>query len=247
MCFILVFLMQRPESRMSEQQRPVSRMSDQQRPESRMGDQQRPVSRMSDQQRPVSRMSDQQRPMSRMSDQQRPMSRIARLQSATRPATSMRQGSAFRVSTARPPTASSGIPAHAHVNLMDRPVTQQGVSGLRTATRTSYGNRRMVHDKTYYVGQVRTKMGEIAAEIKKLTFQVNTLAKEHSTYITYEKRVKALAHDLLGKIWIILVVSISAPPSAIASFRNARGAKRLQSPVWRLGKRKGPDSCWWGT
>lgn len=51
---------------------------------------------------------------------------------------------------------------------MERPVTQQGVSGLRTA-RTSYGNRRMVHDKSYFMGVLHTKMSEMGSGKLSLT------------------------------------------------------------------------------
>lgn len=84
------------------------------------------------------------------------------------------------------------------MNVMDRPVTQQGVSGLRTA-RSSYGNRRMVHDKTYYIGVLHTKMSEMGAETARLANQVEALAKEQSTYIAYETRVKEKAAELQGK------------------------------------------------
>lgn len=77
-------------------------------------------------------------------------------------------------------------------------MTQQGVSGLRTA-RTSYGNRRMVHDKTYFMGVLHTKMSEITSEISKLSGQIDSLAKEQSTYIAYETRVKEKASELQGK------------------------------------------------
>ncbi|CAG7821192.1 unnamed protein product [Allacma fusca] len=138
-----------------------------------------------------------QRPGSRtvVMEPQRPMSKLARLQSAARPGTTFRQGSAMRTATARPP---SGIATalHAPVNVMERPVTQQGVSGLRTA-RTSYGQRRLIHDKTYFLGILHTKMSEITGEIQKLNTSIETLAKEQSTYSSYEKRVKELVAELI--------------------------------------------------
>ncbi len=80
-------------------------------------------------------------------------------------------------------------------------MTQQGVSGLRTA-RTSYGNRRMVHDKTYFLGILHTKMSEMGTEISRLALQVDALAKEQSTYIAYENRVKEKAVELQGTFYI---------------------------------------------
>ena len=77
-------------------------------------------------------------------------------------------------------------------------MTQQGVSGLRTA-RTSYGQRRLIHDKTYFLGILHTKMSEISTEIQKLNTQIEALAKEQATYSSYEKRVKELVAELMGK------------------------------------------------
>jgi len=77
-------------------------------------------------------------------------------------------------------------------------VTQQGVSGLRS-TGSGYGNRRMIHDKTYFLGLLHTKMTEIRSEVSKLHTQIESLSKEHSTYLAYEKRVKEKAGELQGR------------------------------------------------
>lgn len=52
--------------------------------------------------------------------QQRPASRLARLQSAMRPASSARQGSALRTATARPPSGITGgaLPIHTAVKIL---------------------------------------------------------------------------------------------------------------------------------
>lgn len=57
----------------------------------------------------------------------------------------------------------------------------------------------MVHDKTYFMGVLHTKMSEITSEISKLSGQIDSLAKEQSTYIAYETRVKEKASELQGK------------------------------------------------
>lgn len=56
----------------------------------------------------------------------------------------------------------------------------------------------MVHDKTYFMGVLHTKMSEITSEISKLSSQIESLAKEQSTYIAYETRVKEKAAELQG-------------------------------------------------
>lgn len=56
----------------------------------------------------------------------------------------------------------------------------------------------MVHDKTYYLGLLHTKMSELGGEITKLNSEVDNLTKEQSTYIAYESRVKDKAGELQG-------------------------------------------------
>ncbi len=52
------------------------------------------------------------------------------------------------------------------VNVDERPITQQGLSGLRTGTARGPGRR--YEDKSFYVGELRRKMGELQTEISKI-------------------------------------------------------------------------------
>jgi hypothetical protein len=52
------------------------------------------------------------------------------------------------------------------LKVADRPITQQGLTGLRTAAGTSSVGQRHVQDKSYFVGILRAKMSELSTEIK---------------------------------------------------------------------------------
>ena len=91
---------------------------------------------------------------------------------------------------------SLGIGLQTPVNVADRPVTQQGLSGMRTGT--GKGPQRQYQDKSYYMGLLRTKMNELNTEISKITREIDAANEEQSTYLAYDKRVKELAAELTG-------------------------------------------------
>ncbi|XP_010724460.2 intraflagellar transport protein 74 homolog [Meleagris gallopavo] len=79
-----------------------------------------------------------------------------------RPSSAVRAPSAARIGTGMPPSTSrpgsragsstaSGI-LSPHIKVADRPVTQQGLSGMKTGTK---GPQRQIMDKTYYLGLLR--------------------------------------------------------------------------------------------
>jgi intraflagellar transport protein 74 len=74
-------------------------------------------------------------------------------------------------------------------------VTQQGLTGIKTGSR---GPERVVRDKTYYMGLLRTKISELNTEVVKLTRELDQFNAENATYLTYEKRfVIALNVELI--------------------------------------------------
>ena len=89
---------------------------------------------------------------------------------------------------------------HFQLNVVDRPITQQGVGGLRSATKTGRGPNRQVQDKSYFMGLLRTKVGELQGEIGKMKRETEDLMKEQSTYLIYDKRVKELAAEWNGNL-----------------------------------------------
>ncbi|NWY72040.1 IFT74 protein, partial [Erithacus rubecula] len=86
------------------------------------------------------------------------------------------------------------------IKVADRPVTQQGLSGIKTAMK---GPQRQIMDKTYYLGVLRSKTNELTTEINKLQEEVEMYKQEKSVYLSYEKRAEALAgeiKDLQGQL-----------------------------------------------
>lgn len=65
------------------------------------------------------------------------------------------------------------------VTVMERPVTQQGISGMRPA---SAGPGRQVQDGTYYLGLLRNKITQITTEINKLKGDIDQCNKDNATY-----------------------------------------------------------------
>ncbi|NXO31365.1 IFT74 protein, partial [Cisticola juncidis] len=100
-------------------------------------------------------------------------------------------------STARPGSRGGsftpGGVLSSQVKVADRPVTQQGLSGIKTAMK---GPQRQIMDKTYYLGMLRNKTNEVAAEINKLQEEVEMYKQEKSVYLSYEKRAEALAGEI---------------------------------------------------
>ncbi|XP_052411777.1 intraflagellar transport protein 74 homolog [Carassius gibelio] len=142
---------------------------------------------------------------------QRPVSRGSFGPGSGRPPTALRPPlTPVRVSTAmvpgsaRPgsragPVVSPGV-LSAQIKVADRPVTQQGLSGMKTGMK---GPQRQILDKSYYLGLLRSKINELTMESSKLQKDIDTFNQENSVYLSYEKRAEVLAgeiRDLQGKL-----------------------------------------------
>ncbi|XP_035523374.1 intraflagellar transport protein 74 homolog isoform X2 [Morone saxatilis] len=152
-----------------------------------------------------------QRPPSGMG---RPLSRSGTgLPGAGRPPTAVRPPpTAIRVATGMVPGTSGhpgmrgGIPIatpgvlSAPIKVTDRPVTQQGLSGMKTGMK---GPQRQILDKSYYLGLLRGKINELTTETSKLHKEIDNYNQENSVYLSYEKRAEGLAveiKDLQGQL-----------------------------------------------
>uniref|UniRef100_A0A8C6ZWD4 Intraflagellar transport 74 n=1 Tax=Nothoprocta perdicaria TaxID=30464 RepID=A0A8C6ZWD4_NOTPE len=122
---------------------------------------------------------------------------------AARPTSSLRTPSATRIGTGMPPntsrpgsrggsTSTAGV-LSSQIKVADRPVTQQGLSGMKMGTK---GPQRQIMDKTYYLGLLRSKINDLTAEINKLQKEVEMYKQENSVYLSYEKRAEALAGEI---------------------------------------------------
>lgn len=78
---------------------------------------------------------------------------------------------------------------------MDRPITQQGVTGLQTTTLRGPQNRQ-VFDKRFYEDLIRMKMKDITLEIARLRGNIEVESQKQSTSQVYEKRVRQIATEL---------------------------------------------------
>ncbi|XP_076440903.1 intraflagellar transport protein 74 homolog [Babylonia areolata] len=121
------------------------------------------------------------------------------------PGTATRLTTAMNPGAARPGSrggqVAGGVALNAQVTVVDRPTTQQGLGGMKTA-KPGQG-RRQVMDKTYFLGQIRSKINELNAEIVKLSKEIENSSDENSSFLAYEKRAEALAseiRDLQGEL-----------------------------------------------
>ncbi|NXL80692.1 IFT74 protein, partial [Leptocoma aspasia] len=100
-------------------------------------------------------------------------------------------------STARPGSRGGSLTPggvlSSQIKVADRPVTQQGLSGIKTAMK---GPQRQIMDKTYYLGVLRSKINELTTEINRLQEEVEMYKQEKSVYSSYEKRAEALAGEI---------------------------------------------------
>lgn len=103
----------------------------------------------------------------------------------------------------RPGTRGGGLGGGAlnsMVQVSDRPVTRQGLGGIKTQ---SQGPQRQVQDKSYWLGMLRGKITELNSEINKMTKEITQFNQENASYVSYEKRAEALAleiKDLQGEL-----------------------------------------------
>lgn len=85
--------------------------------------------------------------------------------------------------------AAQGVSIQAAVNVSDRPLTGQGVMGMRTATGSG---QRLVHDASHYVGQIRRRITELNNETSKLRQEIEQITKDTAQYSQYEKKYENL-------------------------------------------------------
>ena len=85
--------------------------------------------------------------------------------------------------------AAQGVSLTASVNVSDRPVTGQGVMGMKTQAN---GPGRLVQDPSYYVGILRKKINDVANETKRLHTEIEQYERDQSQMIQLEKRYESL-------------------------------------------------------
>ncbi|TYZ64250.1 hypothetical protein PybrP1_001795, partial [[Pythium] brassicae (nom. inval.)] len=99
-------------------------------------------------------------------------------------------------------TAGFGVSLNTEVNVSDRPVTQQGMMGMRVGT-GSLGPGRQVQDASFFVGKLHAKTAEITSEVERLRREAEQDAKDKAQYVQLERKYETLAlevRDLEGQL-----------------------------------------------
>ncbi|KAL7055042.1 hypothetical protein AAHC03_024180 [Spirometra sp. Aus1] len=107
-------------------------------------------------------------------------------------------GTATRLTTGmRPTTRGGGATGGATLNtslcIEDRPITHQGLGGLKTGVK---GPRRQIEDRSYFFGVLRNKINEISTELATIVTQNEEAEKESQSFIQYEQMAEQLASEL---------------------------------------------------
>ena len=111
-----------------------------------------------------------------------------------RPGSGRRPPGTGRLRTGMAPTgpgmqAAQGVSLSASVNVSDRPVTGQGVMGMKTQ---GQGSNRLVEDTAYYVGLLRKKISEVSNESRRLEDEMNQRERDKSQISKLEERYENL-------------------------------------------------------
>nr|XP_002128844.1 intraflagellar transport protein 74 homolog [Ciona intestinalis]XP_018667304.1 intraflagellar transport protein 74 homolog [Ciona intestinalis] len=111
-----------------------------------------------------------------------------------RPSSSMRMGPP---GTGRPGTRSGQAGGGSSVfgsgiKVQDRPMTQQGLSGMKTASR----GQRQIQDRSYWLGEIRAKTTELTSEIHKTETAIVKHQEDNNTFLMFEKRAETLASEI---------------------------------------------------
>lgn len=88
--------------------------------------------------------------------------------------------------------AAQGYAINASINVSDRPVTGQGVKGMKSA---STGTGRIVYDQAYYVGLLRRKISDVNNESVKLRTEMDQQSRDNTQYVQLEKRYESLVKN----------------------------------------------------
>ncbi|KYN29002.1 PREDICTED: intraflagellar transport protein 74 homolog [Trachymyrmex cornetzi] len=83
-----------------------------------------------------------------------------------------------------------------NVSVLDRPITQHGIAGIRPGTTRGLPMTRQIQDKRYYEGLLQLKIRELTQEIGTITKDIEVQNKEKATFLHYDKRAKSLAAEL---------------------------------------------------
>jgi len=122
-----------------------------------------------------------------------PASAMMRPGTQMAPGTGMRPGSGRNRGGTAMRQQGIGVGLVTDVKVADRPMTQQGVMGMKTATA---GPGRQIYDKSYYMHTLRTKVGELVGEITKFKEEIVKIDTDSHQYSRFEKRYEDLVKQV---------------------------------------------------
>lgn len=82
------------------------------------------------------------------------------------------------------------------IKVEDRPMTQHGLSGMKTAGGGKGGSQRQIQDRTYWLGELRSKVNQLTTEMRKLDVETKQKQEENNTFLMFEKRAEILAQEV---------------------------------------------------
>ncbi|CAH8615635.1 unnamed protein product [Schistosoma guineensis] len=86
-----------------------------------------------------------------------------------------------------------GTTLNTTVCVEDRPITQQGLGGIKNPTR---GPKRQIEDKSYFLGLLRGKINEINSEVGNITRQLVEKEEDNASFVQYEQMAEKLAYEI---------------------------------------------------
>lgn len=106
----------------------------------------------------------------------------------TRMGTGMRQPTAMRKEV-----VTNSVGYNTNVNVVNRPVTNHGLTGITTA---GQGPKRKIYDKSYFLNLLKSKNTEISSEIGKFKKEIDKINKDNQSYLTLERKYDVLINDV---------------------------------------------------
>jgi len=88
-----------------------------------------------------------------------------------------------------------GTGLNTEVQVADRPVTQQGMTGMRTAVQ---GPGRQVQDKSYFLNEMRLKKQQLAQVLDQMNSEISSLDKDSAAYARHDQKYEVLVKDVKG-------------------------------------------------
>lgn len=94
------------------------------------------------------------------------------------------------VATGAVTQAAVGVALNTSINVSDRPVTGQGVTGMKGGGAMQPG--RLVEDASYYVGLIRKKINDVNGETNNLRKEIDQQSRDSNQYSQLERRYETL-------------------------------------------------------